>query len=52
MKKRAIKSLAINKKTISKFSAIEKLKGGRNTSHTSCLCIDTACECDGETPFR
>jgi len=46
MKKQKIQSLAINKKTISKFSAIEKLKGGRNTSHTSCLCMDTICECE------
>ena len=52
MKKRTIKSLAINKKTISKFSAIEKLNGGRNTSKTSCLCMDTVCECEMDRPFR
>ncbi|MFK7750670.1 MAG: hypothetical protein AB8B65_19925 [Kordia sp.] len=52
MKKSTIKNLAINKKTISKFNAIEKLKGGRNTSYTSCLCIDTVCECEMDTPFR
>jgi len=52
MKKRRIKSLAINKKTISKFSAIEKLKGGTGTSKTSCLCINTACECEMESPVH
>ena len=51
MKKRAIKNLVLCKKTISSLETAEKLKGG-NTSHTSCLCIDTVCECDEESPFR
>lgn len=44
MKKRAIKSLSLSKNTISKFDHIEKIKGG-NRSHTSCLCMQSECEC-------
>ncbi|WP_162820104.1 hypothetical protein [Kordia sp. SMS9] len=51
MKKRTIKSLAIHKNTISKFNYVDTLKGG-NTSHTSCLCMDTMCECELEMPIR
>ncbi|MCH2194686.1 hypothetical protein [Kordia sp.] len=52
MKKQTIKNLAFKKSTISTFEAIETLKGGgRNTSHTSCLCMDTMCECDPEKTF-
>ena len=51
MKKRTIKSLAINKSTISTFLHVN---GGinNNTSKTSCLCIDTICECEMESPIR
>lgn len=49
MKKRVIKNLEINKKTISKFDHLHKVKGG-NRSHTSCLCMDTMCECELQTP--
>ena len=52
MKKRAIKNLSINKKTISTLAIEEKLKGGANTSHTSCLCMDTVCECEINVPIR
>jgi hypothetical protein len=45
MKKRQIKNLAINKKTISKISSLEELKGGRNSLETSLLCIHSVCGC-------
>ncbi|WP_157547274.1 hypothetical protein [Kordia zhangzhouensis] len=51
MKKRSIKNLSMNKKTIATFSFSNKLKGG-NRSHTSCLCMDTECECKVDVPFR
>ncbi|WP_298515627.1 hypothetical protein [uncultured Kordia sp.] len=47
MKKQTIKNLTFKKNTISSFKIMEQLKGG-NTSHTSCLCIDTVCECELE----
>lgn len=54
MKKRTIKSLAINKKTISTFAYVENVKGGGlpPTSETSCLCMDTMCKCEIATPIR
>ncbi|PTX59518.1 hypothetical protein C8N46_109107 [Kordia periserrulae] len=51
MKKQNIKSLAIHKKTISTLTAANTLKGGTGTSHTSCLCMDTVCECEMEAPY-
>ena len=51
MKKRAIRNLTFNKNTISKFDYLHKVKGG-NRSNTSCLCMDTVCECDQEAPLR
>ncbi|WP_420574403.1 hypothetical protein [Kordia sp.] len=50
MKKRTIKSLAINKNTISKFNHLHKLKGG-NGSETSCLCGPSQCECLADESF-
>ncbi len=51
MKKRTIKSLEINKSTISKFThgGAVGVRYPVNTSNTSCLCIDTVCECEHET---
>jgi len=51
MKKRKFKSLAFNKNTISTFDQLHKIQGG-NRSQTSCLCMDTMCECKMESPLR
>lgn len=54
MKKQSIKNLAIHKKTISTLVTVNQLKGGRTgtgTSHTSCLCMDTVCECEMKAPY-
>lgn len=50
MKKRRAKSLKLCKKTISSLEFTENIKGG-NRSHTSCLCMDTMCECELKTPL-
>jgi hypothetical protein len=50
----SIKNLAIHKKTISTLVTVNQLKGGRTgtgTSHTSCLCMDTVCECEMKAPY-
>ncbi len=44
MKKRTIKSLAIHKNTIAKFTQQDALKGG-NYSETSCKCAYSMCDC-------
>ncbi|MEM6720396.1 MAG: hypothetical protein AAF611_13810 [Bacteroidota bacterium] len=55
MKRQTIKNLTFNKKTISTFTNLEDVKGGiaNNTSHTSCLCMYSLCECKKEDePLR
>jgi len=54
MKKQTIKNLAFSKKTISTLTSLEGVKGGNvsATSHTSCLCMYSMCECEIEVPLR
>ncbi|WP_162820103.1 hypothetical protein [Kordia sp. SMS9] len=48
MKKQTIKNLDFNKSIISSFASVEKIKGGRNPSQTSCWCKQSECDCIAE----
>ncbi|WP_298515622.1 hypothetical protein [uncultured Kordia sp.] len=52
MKKPTIKNLAFKKRIISSLSVTEQLKGGKDTSQTSCWCNMTECACEAGDTFN